>query len=75
MVDKIELFVHDNRPLCKIFKKYLEEKNIKFDYINIFEDQTYAVDCGVRGVPHLIIDKVNCTNLSFTQFKEMVAGF
>lgn len=72
MSKKIELFGRETCPPCKAIKKLLEEKNIEFDYIDVFEDQCYAVACGVGSVPHLIVDKVPYVNPSMALVRDIL---
>lgn len=72
MSKKIELFGHDNCPACKLLKKYFEDNNIVFDYIDVFKDQCYAVDNDVRGVPHVIIGGVPFVAPTLQQVKNVL---
>ena len=74
MIEKIELFGHNNCPNCKVIKDYLKQKHIKFDYVDIFNDTNYAVDCGIRSVPTLIIDEQIFINPSMEIVKNNTHG-
>ena len=74
MIEKIELFGHNNCPNCKVIKEYLKQNRIVFDYIDIFNDPDYAVDCGIRSVPTLIIDEQIFVNPSMETVKNSTSG-
>jgi len=53
---KIELFGHNNCPSCIQIKDSFEKANIKFNYVDVFNNPDYANDLGIRSVPTIIIN-------------------
>jgi len=58
---KIKVYSTNTCPYCTMAKEFLEENNVKFENINVSDDQDAAEEMieksGQMGVPVVIIDE------------------